>query len=64
MGKTKSAEDQAVETFQAAIEYIKSDESDEDMVIGMVNALETFLDDMDENDAFGTEGWRHRFNMD
>lgn len=29
-----------------------------------IDALEMLLDDGDQNDAFGTEGWRHRLGID
>jgi len=28
-----------------------------------IDALEMLLDEGDENDAFGTEGWRHRAGL-
>lgn len=29
-----------------------------------IDALEAFLDDNDEDDVFGTEGWRHALGID
>ena len=29
-----------------------------------IDALEMFLDEHDEDDVFGTEGWRHRLGLD
>lgn len=29
-----------------------------------IDALEDLLDEGDEDDAFGTEGWRHRLGVD
>lgn len=29
-----------------------------------IDALEDFLDDQDEGDVFGTEGWRHILGLD
>jgi hypothetical protein len=29
-----------------------------------LDALEMLLDEGDENDAFGTEGWRHELGLD
>lgn len=29
-----------------------------------IDALEDFLDDQDEDDVFGTEGWRHLLGLD
>ena len=33
-------------------------------VFGHIDALEALLDTADEEDAFGTEGWRHRLGID
>lgn len=33
-------------------------------VFGHLDALERFLDDHDEDDVFGTEGWRHAIGLD
>lgn len=29
-----------------------------------IDALENFLDENDQDDAFGTEGWRHALGVD
>lgn len=29
-----------------------------------IDALEDFLDEQDEDDVFGTEGWRHLLGLD
>ncbi|MCI1002815.1 hypothetical protein HWD97_22340 [Ochrobactrum sp. C6C9] len=33
-------------------------------VFDHLDALEMFLDDHDEGDVFGTEGWRHTIGME
>lgn len=33
-------------------------------VFGHLDALEDLLDEADGDDAFGTEGWRHRLGID
>ena len=33
-------------------------------VFGHLDALENLLDEADEDDVFGTEGWRHRLGID
>ncbi|MFU0504149.1 hypothetical protein [Pseudaminobacter sp. NGMCC 1.201702] len=33
-------------------------------VFGHIDALEDFLDEQDEDDVFGTEGWRHLLGLD
>lgn len=33
-------------------------------VFGHLDALEMFLDEHDEDDVFGTEGWRHAIGLD
>ena len=33
-------------------------------LLGHIDALEDLLDEGDQDDAFGTEGWRHRAGID
>ncbi|MCG7507092.1 hypothetical protein [Mesorhizobium retamae] len=33
-------------------------------VFGHIDALENLLDEADEDDAFGSEGWRHAAGLD
>jgi hypothetical protein len=33
-------------------------------VFGHIDSLEMMLDESDEEDTFGTEGWRHYFGME
>lgn len=33
-------------------------------VFGHIDMLELFLDERDQDDAFGTEGWRHSIGME
>lgn len=35
-----------------------------DSLFEHITALEDLLDEGDENDSFGTEGWRHRLGID
>lgn len=37
---------------------------DVDRLIEHIDALESFLDDADDDDTFGTEGWRHAVGLD
>lgn len=37
---------------------------DVDLLFQHIDALEQLLDEGDENDAFGTEGWRHVADLD
>jgi hypothetical protein len=38
----------------------KATKADVDVLFGYIDALEVFLDEASEDDAFGTEGW-HKF---
>ena len=37
---------------------------DADKLLAHIDALEALLDQGDEDDCFGTEGWRHAINID
>lgn len=41
----------------------KAEKSDIDALFAHIDALEMFLDDADEDDTFGTEGWRHSIGV-
>lgn len=61
---TKTPVEQSVELITAVLEWMKSDYADEDIVVAVANKVEEVLDDLDENDAMGTEGWRHTLGME
>jgi hypothetical protein len=42
----------------------QADKADIFKVFEHLDALESLLDEGDEDDAFGTEGWRHRLGID
>lgn len=42
----------------------KADKSDVDKLIEHIDALEIFLDDNEQDDQFGTEGWRHAIGLE
>lgn len=37
---------------------------DVERLFGLIDYLTTMLDDGDEDDRFGTEGWRHYFGLE
>lgn len=39
-------------------------QADVDFLLNWIDDLEEFLDDRDEDDIFGTEGWRNRIGLD
>jgi hypothetical protein len=42
----------------------KAEKADVDKLIEHIDALEMLLDEGDDDDIFGTEGWRHRLGVD
>jgi hypothetical protein len=42
----------------------KAEKADIAKLIEHIDALEMLLDEGDEDDMFGTEGWRHRLGID
>lgn len=42
----------------------KADREDIAKLIEHIDALEMFLDDNEQDDKFGTEGWRHAIGLD
>lgn len=42
----------------------KADQADVTKLIEHIDALEMFLDDNEQDDQFGTEGWRHAIGLD
>lgn len=41
-----------------------ADKDDVNKLLEHIDALESILDEGDENDVFGSEGWRHAFGLD
>jgi hypothetical protein len=42
----------------------KATKEDIDVLFQHIDALESFLDDNEQDDQFGTEGWRHAIGLD
>ena len=42
----------------------KADQADVNKLIEHIDALEMFLDENEQDDQFGTEGWRHAIGLD
>lgn len=42
----------------------KADKKDVDKLFKHIDALEAFLDENQQDDQFGTEGWRHAIGLD
>ncbi len=42
----------------------KTEKADVDKLIEHIDALEMFLDENEQDDQFGTEGWRHAIGLD
>lgn len=42
----------------------KATKADIDKLLEHIDALELFLDDNEQDDQFGTEGWRHALGLD
>ena len=42
----------------------KTEKADVDARIAHIDALEMLLDEGDDEDMFGTEGWRHRVGIE
>ena len=42
----------------------KAEPADVSKLLEHIDALEVFLDDNEQDDQFGTEGWRHAIGLD
>lgn len=42
----------------------KADKTDIEKLFEHIDALEIFLDENEQDDQFGTEGWRHAIGLD
>jgi hypothetical protein len=42
----------------------KATKADVNILLDHIDALEDFLDEHDQDDTFGTEGWRRRIGLD
>jgi len=42
----------------------KAQQADVNKLLEHIDALELFLDEGDQDDMFGSEGWRHRLGVD
>jgi hypothetical protein len=58
--KPKIHDDQTINMIRGKNLVKKATPEDVWVLISHIDGLETLLDEGDENDAFGTEGWRHR----
>ena len=56
--------DSVINTIRGKNLVARATKSDVDKLLEHIDELEAFLDDRDEDDAFGTEGWRHAVGLD
>jgi hypothetical protein len=56
--------DKVVNTIRGKNLVGKATKADIDKLFEHIDALEMFLDDKDDDDTFGTEGWRHAIGLD
>ena len=64
MSLPKPQTDQTINTIRGKNLVGKADKADVDKLIEHIDALEIFLDDNEQDDQFGTEGWRHAIGLD
>ena len=60
----KAQTDKTINTIRGKNLVGKADKADVDKLIEHIDALEMFLDDNEQDDQFGTEGWRHAIGLD
>jgi hypothetical protein len=56
--------DQTVNVIRGKNLVGKATKEDIDLLFEHIDALESFLDDNEEDDRFGTEGWRHAIGLE
>lgn len=60
----KPQTDKIINTIRGKNLVGKADKGDIDKLIEHIDALEMFLDENEQDDQFGTEGWRHAIGLD
>lgn len=61
---SKVQTDKVINTIRGKNLVGAADKDDVTKLIEHIDALETLLDEGDQNDAFGSEGWRHTIGLD
>lgn len=56
--------DSVINTIRGKNLVARATKIDVDKLLEHIDELEAFLDDRDEDDVFGTEGWRHAIGLD
>lgn len=56
--------DRVINTIRGKNLVGKASKEDIDLLFEQLDAFEQFLDDWDQDDNFGTEGWRHAIGLD
>ena len=56
--------DRVINTIRGKNLVGKASKEDIDVLFEQLDAFEQFLDDWDQDDNFGTEGWRHAIGLD
>lgn len=56
--------DSVVNTIRGKNFVGRATKEDVDKLIEHIDAIEVLLEECDEDDIFGTEGWRHRLGID
>jgi hypothetical protein len=60
----KPQTDKTINTIRGKNLIGRADKADVDKLIEHIDALEMFLDNHEQDDQFGTEGWRHAIGLD
>ncbi len=60
----KPQTDKTINTIRGKNLVGKAEKADVDKLIEHIDALEMFLDENEQDDQFGTEGWRHAIGLD
>ena len=64
MPKPKPQTDKVLNIIRGKNLVGKAEKADIDKLFEHIDALEMFLDDNEQDDQFGTEGWRHAIGLD
>ena len=60
----KPQTDKIINTIRGKNLVGKATKEDIDKLFEHIDALESFLDDNEDDDQFGTEGWRHAIGLE
>lgn len=60
----KAQDDSVINTIRGKNLVGHATQSDITKLLEHIDALEQWLDTLDNNDFFGTEGWRHQVGID